>query len=110
MPVNWCLASPKLGERQVAAELLGLAASQQGLRQGMVIAADKGLAGRQFEGWVAGLAAVLVRPDRRDEPHRWGSLGGIRQWIESIIDTLKDQLGLEQHCAHTIQGVWVRVA
>ena len=87
-----------------------LAGEQGLLRQGVVIAADKGLAGRQFEGWVAGLGAVLVRPDRRDEPHRYGSLGGIRQWIESIIDTRKDQLGLEHHGAHTPQGLWVRVA
>jgi hypothetical protein len=37
-------------------------------------------------------------------------MGGVRQWIEAIIDTLKDQLGLESHGAHTIQGVWIRVA
>ena len=110
MPVTWCLASPKLGEREVAAELLGLASDHGSLRQGMVIAADKGLAGRDFEAGIAKLGVVLVRPDRRDEPHRWGSLGGIRQWVESIIATLKDQLGLERHGAHTPQGLWVRVA
>jgi DDE family transposase len=110
MPVSWCLASPKLDERPVAAELLGLASEQGLLPQGMVIAADKGLAGRAFAQQVGELGAVLVRPDRRDEPHRWGSLGGIRQWIESIIDTRKDQLGLERHRAHTPQGLWVRVA
>jgi hypothetical protein len=110
MPVSWCVANPKLGERAVAAELLGLATAQGLLRPGMVIAADKGFAGRQFEGWVARLGPLLVRPDRRDEPRRFGSLGGIRQWVESIIDTLKGQLGLEQHGAHTPQGLWVRVA
>jgi hypothetical protein len=110
MPVAWGLATPTLGEREVAAELLGLASDHGFLRQGMVIAADKGLAGRVFAQGVSELGAVLVRPDRRDEPHRWGSLGGIRQWIESIINTLKDQLGLERHGAHTPQGLWVRVA
>jgi hypothetical protein len=110
MPVAWGLATPKLGEREVAAELLGLASDQGLLRRGMVIAADKGLAGRAFAQGVGQLGAVLVRPDRRDEPHRWGSLGGLRQWIESIIDTPKDQLGLERHGAHTPQGLWVRVA
>jgi hypothetical protein len=110
MPVSWCVANPKLGERAVAVELLGVAAAQGLLRPAMVIAADKGLAGRGFQGWVAGLGAVLVRPDRRDAPRRFGNLGGIRQWIESIIDTLKGQLGLEQHGAHTAQGLWVRVA
>jgi hypothetical protein len=59
---------------------------------------------------VGEFGAVLARPDRRDEPQRWGSLGGIRQWVESIIDTLKDQLGLERHGAHTPQELWVRVA
>jgi hypothetical protein len=54
--------------------------------------------------------ARLVRPDRADEPARFGDLGGVRQWIEAIFDTLKDQLGLERHGAHTIQGVWIRVA
>jgi hypothetical protein len=99
-----------LGERQVAAELLGQASKLGVLRRGMVIAADKGLAGRAFAQQVGELGVVLVRPDRADEPHRWGSLGGIRQWVESIIDTLKGQLGLEQHGAHTAQGLWVRVA
>jgi hypothetical protein len=110
MPVAWCLANPKLGEREVAEGLLDRAAHQQVLRPGMVVLADKGFAGRAFAQTVADLDARLVRPDRADEPTRFGNLGGVRQWIEAIIDTLKDQLSLEQHGAHTIQGVWVRVA
>jgi len=100
---------PKLGEREVAAALLGLASDQGLLRPGMVIA-DKGLAGHRFAQGVGQLGAVLVRPDRRDEPHRFGSLGRFRQWVESTFDTLNDQLGLERHGAHTPQGLWVRVA
>jgi hypothetical protein len=110
MPVAWCLANPKLGERQAAEVLLDRAARQGVLRPGMVILADKGLAGCEFNQFVGGLAAKLARPDRRDEPSRFGNLGGVRQWIEAIFDTLKDQLGLERHGAHTIQGVWIRVA
>ena len=106
----WCLANPKQGEREVADGLLALAARQGVLRSGMVVLADKGLAGRAFEQAVAELGIGLVRPDRADEPARFGNLGGVRQWIEAIIDTLKAQLGLEQHGAHTIQGVWIRVA
>ena len=49
-------------------------------------------------------------PDRADEPHRLGSLGRWRQWIESTFDTLKDQLGLERHRGRTLAGVYVRVA
>ena len=110
MPVAWCLANPTQGERQVAEVLLDRAARQRVLRPGMVVLADKGLAGRQFDQLVGELEVVLVRPDRRDEPYRFGSLGGMRQWVEAIFDTLKDQLGLERHGAHTVQGVWIRVA
>jgi hypothetical protein len=110
MPVAWCLANPSHGEREVAEGLLDRAARQRLLRPGMVILADKGLAGRQFDAVVGELGALLVRPDREDEPHRFGNLGGVRQWIEAIIDTLKDQLSLEGHGAHTIQGLWIRVA
>jgi hypothetical protein len=110
LPVAWCLANPSDGERGVAEVLLDQAARQQALRPGMVIVGDKGFAGRAFAQHVAGLDALLVRPDRADEPARFGSLGGVRQWVEAIIGTLKDQLGLERHGAHTAQGVWIRVA
>jgi hypothetical protein len=110
LPVAWCLANPTTGEREVAEGLLDRAARQQVLRPGTVVLADKGLAGRAFAQAVAELAVVLVRPDRADEPARFGNLGGVRQWVEAIIDTLKDQLSLEGHGAHTAQGVWIRVA
>jgi hypothetical protein len=109
MPISWCLATPKLGEREVAQVLLEDAARQQALAAGTIILADKGLAGAEFEGHVAALGAELVRPDRKDEPRRFGSLGGMRQWIESVINTLKDQLGLEQHHGRILGGVFVRV-
>jgi hypothetical protein len=108
LPVAWCLASPKLGEREVVAALLEH--ERQRLRPGLVILADKGLAGRDFEQLVTGYGAVLVRPDRADEPPRHGSLGRCRQWIESTFDTLKDQLGLERHQGRTLAGVQVRMA
>jgi hypothetical protein len=105
-PVAWCLASPKLGEREVAMALL----DRGSLQPGQVLVVDKGLAGAAVDEHVASLEAVLVRPDRRDEPARFGSLGPVRQWIESIIDTLKGQLGLEQHGGRTLAGVHARVA
>jgi Transposase DDE domain len=110
MPAAWCLATPKLGEREAAEALLDRAARQGVLGPGMVILADKGLAGREFDQFVTDLELLLARPDRADEPYRFGNLGGVRQWVEAIFDTLKDQLGLEHHGAHTIQGVWIRVA
>src|SRR6266550_5455423 len=95
MPVAWCLASPQLGEREVAAELL--ADTPRPLLAGTTVIGDKGFAGAAFDRHVAGLDAAFQRPDRRDEPARHGDLGAIRQRIESVIDTLKGQLGLEQH-------------
>jgi hypothetical protein len=106
VPVAWCLASPKLGEREVALALLDRAS----LQPGQVLVVDKGLAGAAVDEHVASLEAVLVRPDRRDEPARFGTLRPVRQWIESIIDTLKGQLGLEQHGGRTLAGVHARVA
>jgi hypothetical protein len=107
LPVAWCLASPKLGEREVVAALLDHERSR--LRPGLVILGDKGFAGREFDQLVAEHGARLLRPDRADEPRRHGSLGRFRQWIESTFQTLKGQLGLEQHGGRTLAGVWVRV-
>lgn len=51
----------------------------------------------------------LIRPDRKDERPRFGRLGGIRQWIESVFDSRKGQLGLEEHGGRTLEGVHDRV-
>jgi hypothetical protein len=107
--VAWCLASPTLGEREVAEALLAVGADRLDLA-GLVVIGDKGVAGELFEAQVNALGAHLQRPDRRDEPHRFGSLGPIRQWIEAIIGMLKDQLGLERHRGRTRPGVHARVA
>ena len=47
-------------------------------------------------------------PPRRASRH--GNLGGVRQWIESVYDTLKGQLDLERHGGRTAAGVFTRVA
>ena len=68
MPVAWCLADPKLGERDVAAELLAHARDTGALRAGMIVLADKGLAGRELERYTEDqLKVLLARPDRKDE-------------------------------------------
>ena len=62
--------------------------------------AFRGFAGQEFDDLVtAGLGMSLVRPDRRDEAFRNRSIGSIRQWIESVTDTLKGHLDLERHGA-----------
>jgi hypothetical protein len=34
----------------------------------------------------------------------------MRQWVEAIFDTLKDQLSLERHGGRTPAGVFTRIA
>ncbi len=77
---------------------------------GYTVIADKGFAGEEFEALMRELGAIFLRPDRKDEPRRVGNLGRIRQWVESIIDTVKGQLSLERHGAHTMPGLITRVA
>jgi len=111
MPVAWCLANPKLGEREVATELLARACDCGALRSGMVVLTDKGLSGKGMERYCTEQVGVLlVRPDRQDEKRRYGNLAGIRQWIESVNDTRKGQLALEGHGGRTAAGVFTRVA
>jgi len=108
MPVIWGLANPKIGEREVTQALLEH--DHHLIREGQVILGDKGFAGREFEAFITeDLGATLIRPDRKDEKPRFGKLGGIRQWIESVFDTLKGQLGLEDHGGRTLEGVYARV-
>lgn len=112
IPVAWCLADPKLGEREVAEELFGHARDTGAVRDATIMLADKGLSGAQLERFCANeLHILLARPDRRDaKRRRFGKLAGMRQWIEAVYDTLKDQLNLEHHGGRTPTGVIVRVA
>lgn len=105
--VAWCLAAPSLGEREVAEALLEV--DRDHLHPGMVIIGDKGFAGVLVDQHVAQLGVRLLRPDRIGEPASVGNLGPVRQWVEAIFDTLKDQLGLERHGARTRPGVHARV-
>jgi hypothetical protein len=73
MPVAWCLASPKIGEREVAAELLACAARTGVLRPGLTLIGDKGFAGPGLRG--PGHHRVRAepgpaRPPRRGTPAR----------------------------------------
>jgi hypothetical protein len=77
---------------------------------GYTVIADTGFAGEDFEQLMAELGAIFPRPDRKDEQPRSGRLGGIRQWVDSIIDTIKGQLSLERHGAHTMPGLITRIA
>jgi len=109
MPISFCLAPANEGEREVAAAMLDRARRTGLLTGGEIIVADKGFAGEEFERIVACMDATLIRPDRKNDKPRFGKLGGIRQWIESIYNTTKSQLSLEEHGGHIPDGVWARV-
>jgi DDE family transposase len=105
LPAGFELAPANAPERVVAAELL-----ERALEPGQIVIGDKGFAGAAFEQHVRALGGHLLRPDRKDEQPRFGSLGGLRQWIESAFDTLKDQLSLERHSGRTLNGLVSRIA
>ena len=69
----------------------------------------QGFAGKEFKQHSKAMGLTLLRPDRKDETYRNGNLAGVRQWIESINQTLKGQLNLDTHGARTPTGVITRV-
>jgi hypothetical protein len=103
--VDFDLVAANSPEREAALALL-----TANPLDGATIICDKGFAGNDFEAAVRELRALLLRPSRTDEPDRPNPpIGWIRQRIESIVNTLKDQLLLERHGARTPAGLLARV-
>ncbi|GHC69740.1 hypothetical protein GCM10007079_00580 [Nocardiopsis terrae] len=112
MPILWSVADAKIGERQVLAAMLEVDADLVVDRQGLLLITDKGFASKPFERSLSEQGITLLRPSRKREVVRPGEpmLKKVRQLIESVNDTLKGQLDLEQHGGRTVEGVGVRVA
>ncbi|MFD0507865.1 IS982 family transposase [Streptomyces chiangmaiensis] len=112
MPILWALADPKLGEREVLAAMLEVDADVAAEHDGILLICDKGFAGRDFETLLGEYGITMLRPSRKDEKSRYGEpmLKKVRQLIESVNDTLKGQLDLEDHGGRSFEGVAVRVA
>jgi len=112
MPILWALANPKIGEREVLAAMLEIDAGLVAEREGILLISDKGFASKPFEKELAELGIELLRPSLKREKQRFGEpmLKKVRQLIESVNDTLKGQLDLEQHGGRTFEGVAIRVA
>ena len=66
---------------------------------GTAIVTDKSLSGEDTEAFFASpdLSLTLIRPARKDETTPRPFPNWLRQRIEAIIWTLKNQLGLERH-------------
>ena len=104
-PRALALTSPKASERDVCLAML-----KRVERHGhLIVVADKGYAGREFEHAAAELDTSVCRPRRKDEPGRGPHLAPIRQRIESIFQTCKDLLSLERHGARTLHGLRTRI-
>jgi len=111
LPVAFALTTPKIDERDVLVDLVSLHPSMFRHPDGLILVVDKGYRDRATEAWLNEADITVVRPAYRNETPRPGRvlLRAVRQTIESVADTLKDQLGLEQHGGRTAAGVAVRV-
>lgn len=112
MPILWALADPKIGEREVLSAVLEVDAAVAAEHEGILLICDKGFAGREFETLLSEYGITMLRPSRKDEKARYGEplLKKVRQLIESVNDTLKGQLDLEDHGGRSVEGVAIRVA
>ncbi len=111
LPISWALASPKVDERDVLAALLDADPDLLATHPGQTIVGDKGYVSKNLDAFLAGHGLRLLRPSYRNLTPRPGEhlLKPIRQLIESVNDTLKGQLDLEQHGARTPTGVLARI-
>ena len=108
---GFALANPKLmGEREQVSEMLKRQPASRPA-PGTMIVADKGFAGDDFESFLARpeLGLTLVRPARQDEKQPRYFPNWLRQRVEAIIWTLKNQLGLEHHGGRVPAGLWARI-
>jgi hypothetical protein len=105
------LANPKLyGERDQARQMLKDRPANRPA-PGTAVVTDKGLAGEDTETFFAspGLGLTLIRPARKNEKTPRSFPNWLRQRVEAIIWTLKNQLGLERHGGRVLAGLWARV-
>jgi Transposase DDE domain len=111
LPVAFALTGAKADERETLLDMLARDPALAAARPGQVIIGDKNYYGRDFEAALAAAGLTLLRPARKGEPPRPGTrfFKPLRQVIESVNDTFKGQLDLEQHGGHTVRGVTARV-
>ena len=105
------LANPKLyGERDQARQLLTSRPANRPA-PGTALVTDKGLAGEDFEDFLASedLGLALIRPARKDEKEPRYFPNWLRQRVEAVIWALKNQLGLERHGGRVPAGLWARI-
>ncbi|MBB2892711.1 IS982 family transposase [Flexivirga oryzae] len=110
LPIGFALTGAKADERHALQGILADPALAD-LAVGNTVIGDKNYFGADFEDHLTRAGIELLRPARKGEPDRPGSqfFKPLRQVIESIFDTLKGQLNLEDHGARSTSGVIVRI-
>jgi len=111
LPVAFALANPKVDEREILVDLVALDPGLLVPPGGAVLLVDKGYRDKVTEHLLAEQGITIVRPAFKNEQPRPGRLllRALRQIIESVNQTLKGQLDLEQHGGRTSDGVAARV-
>lgn len=84
------MVNPKIGEREILSAILEVDADLLTARDAILLITDKGFVAAEFEKELAEQGIELLRPLLRK----------VRQLIESVNDTLKGQLDLEQCGGH----------
>ena len=112
LPLGWALTGAKADERVVCWDMLtGTPALSVDPEGHQTLIADKGYNGAEFEADLNQIGIELLRPTRKGEALRAGErfFKPLRQCVESIFDTFKGQLNLEQDGGRTVAGVCTRV-
>jgi len=111
LPVAFALSNAKTNEREVLVDLVSLQPNMYHHPDGLILVVDKRYRDRDTETWLNDSGITVVRPAYRTEAARPGRglLHAVRQSIESVNETFKSQLDLEQHGGRTITGVAVRI-
>ena len=113
---NWCCSAPPTARSATSTSSPPTRASAGGSRcssqpdRRRHDRLRQGLRRRRLRSRRPRAARAAARPSRSDEPNRPNPpIGWIRQRIESIVNSLKDQLQLEHHGGRTPAGLLARV-
>jgi hypothetical protein len=111
LPVAFALTGAKADERETLLDLLAAEPGLVAARTGQTLIGDKNYYGHDFEQQLGRQSIRLLRPRRKGEPERRGAplFKPLRQVIESVNQTFKGQLDLEQHRGRTPAGVITRI-
>ncbi|MGW6605771.1 IS982 family transposase [Streptomyces sp. NPDC055036] len=111
MPIAYVLTGTRADERATVLDLLAAESHLIANRPGQTLIGNRNYFGRDSEQELAQQGVQLLWPTRKGERQRPGGslFQPMRQVIESVNETFKGQLDLEQHRGRTPRGVIARV-